>query len=64
MTGMERLKALVYGATSTNFVENRASMRDLVAKVEREFEDARRDAWEGGYAARMAEQLSGEEPDL
>ena len=46
MTGMERLKALVYGATSTNFVENRASMRDLVAKVEREFEDARRDACE------------------
>ena len=64
MTGIERLRAQVYGGKSAVFQLPRAMMRDILHAIEREAEDAERDAWEGGYAARMAEQLSGEEPYL
>ena len=67
MTGIARLRAQVEGGSSTNVVIPRAMLRDMLRQIEAEAgasEDELRDAWEGGYAARMAEQLSGEEPDL
>lgn len=63
MTGVERLRAQVEGGASANVVLPRAMLRDILRQIERDEDAARRDAWESGYAARMAEQLSGEEPD-
>ena len=63
MTGIERLRAQVYGGKSAVFTLPRAMMRDILRQIESETrtsEDEPRDAWEDGYVARAAEGLPGE----
>lgn len=64
MTSIEKLRAQVEGGTSTNVVIPRAMLRDILRQIEREAEGAYLGAWEDGYVARAAEELSGEEADL
>ena len=40
MTGVERLRAQVYGGASANFVLPRAMMRDILHGIERDMEAA------------------------
>lgn len=64
MTGIDRLRAQVDGGASANVVLPRAMLRDMLRQIDREAEGAYLGAWEDGYVARAAEELSGEEADL
>ena len=59
MTGIERLRAQVYGGSSAVFQLPRAMMRDILRQVESDIEAARRESWEDGYVARAAEDMEG-----